>query len=217
MAYDAARNAVVLFGGQDAVTSNYRSDTWELTGSTWTSAAIRARGIPARTLITMAYDSRSKRVVVFGGTDSGFSDMGSERHRLVGPLPRNHDASGPLGAWHGLRRRAPAGRHVRQRRDRKDLDVPQPRGHLHDRRRLRHEHLRGRSVLHHDLHLRVPARPWRRHHGVRTTRTNATDPDTCTGTSSCDGSGACKKAQGQLCSANSECEQYATRGRDEKQ
>lgn len=41
--------------------------------------------------------------------------------------------------------------------------------------------------------------------GTCTKVLNASDPDTCTGTSSCDGAGACKKAQGQVCSAGSEC------------
>ena len=35
--------------------------------------------------------------------------------------------------------------------------------------------------------------------------TNAEDPDSCTGTSSCDTSGACKKKIGQACSAGTDC------------
>lgn len=41
--------------------------------------------------------------------------------------------------------------------------------------------------------------------GVCTPVLGADDPDTCTGTSTCDGSGVCKKKNGQPCSAGSEC------------
>ncbi len=65
MAYDSARDRVVLFGGQNAAGGPYR-DTWEWDGSTW---AIRtpATSPRARFGVAMAYDSQRARVVLFGG------------------------------------------------------------------------------------------------------------------------------------------------------
>jgi len=66
MAYDAARQRVVLFGGQVAGVNS--RETWEWDGATW---ALRSTSGPtARFAHTMVYDSAAQRVVVFGGQDN---------------------------------------------------------------------------------------------------------------------------------------------------
>jgi len=64
MAYDSARERVVVFGG---VGSNHLvlGDTWEWDGTTWT---MRASGPTPRYGHTMAYDAVTGLVVLFGGT-----------------------------------------------------------------------------------------------------------------------------------------------------
>ena len=71
MAFDASRGRVVVYGGANGnFTTNY-SDTWEWDGSNWAPAPL-ARGdglwnAGARSAHAMTYDSRSERVVLFGG------------------------------------------------------------------------------------------------------------------------------------------------------
>jgi len=60
MAYDAARQRVVLFGGLGY------SDTWEWDGGRWTLATPPVSP-PSRGGHAMVYDPRRKRVVLFGG------------------------------------------------------------------------------------------------------------------------------------------------------
>jgi YVTN family beta-propeller protein len=63
MAYDSARNRVVLFGGTVDY-SSYLADTWEYDGTAWTSGPA---GPPGRAFHAMAYDSARGRIVLFGG------------------------------------------------------------------------------------------------------------------------------------------------------
>ena len=65
MAYDSARQRVVLFGGW---TSRYiRNDTWEWDGRNWT--LIKPTNSPSiRYSHAMAYDSARRRTVLFGGS-----------------------------------------------------------------------------------------------------------------------------------------------------
>lgn len=69
LAYDAARQRVVLFGGTYADTEEFLifDDTWEWDGTTWT--AVSTSGPPARFDAKMAYDAARQRVVLFGGQD----------------------------------------------------------------------------------------------------------------------------------------------------
>jgi hypothetical protein len=60
MAYDAARQRVVLFGGQDL------GDTWEWDGVSWAQRN-PAASPTARENHAMAYDAARQRVVLFGG------------------------------------------------------------------------------------------------------------------------------------------------------
>ena len=64
MAYDSARQRVVLFGG-DLGYSGYFGETWEWDGANWTQ--VSSGGPSARSRHAMAYDSARQRVVLFGG------------------------------------------------------------------------------------------------------------------------------------------------------
>ena len=65
--YDAARQRVVLHGGQAGVFPNitYLSDTWEWDGVSWTQKA--TTGPSARVHQTIAFDRGRGRVVLYGG------------------------------------------------------------------------------------------------------------------------------------------------------
>ncbi len=69
MAYDVARQRVVLYGGMvydGAAGRYYGSDTWEYDGTSWTE--IITPTLPAgRCYHNLAYDSLRQRVVMFGG------------------------------------------------------------------------------------------------------------------------------------------------------
>lgn len=129
MAYDGARERLVLFGGTDGAV--VRDETWEWDGSSWglrTSVASPS----ARHGHRMVFDPAAARVVLFGGIDAGGglrSDLWQwdgvewlQRDTGSGPSPRlghamvydpvrrsvvlfgGQDASGPLGdtwEWDG--------------------------------------------------------------------------------------------------------------------
>ena len=64
MAYDVARDQVILFGGADY---GPLDDTWWWTGDTWRE--LHPRTSPeGRERMGMAYDSAHQQIVVFGGT-----------------------------------------------------------------------------------------------------------------------------------------------------
>jgi len=66
MAYDAARERVLLFGGVDEQTIH--DETWEWDGARW---HLRAQGVPhSRTGPAMVYDSARGVCVMFGGWNS---------------------------------------------------------------------------------------------------------------------------------------------------
>jgi hypothetical protein len=67
MAYDAALEKVILFGGCDA--KREFGDTWEWNGTAWRLAAAESADGPSpRTGARMAFDSGRERVVLFGGS-----------------------------------------------------------------------------------------------------------------------------------------------------
>ena len=66
MVYDAARQRIVLFGGDSA--GSRRGDTWTWDGSEWTALA-PATSPPPRAEHAMAYDAARDRIVLFGGAD----------------------------------------------------------------------------------------------------------------------------------------------------
>ena len=63
MAYDAARQRVVLFGGVDATSK--LGDTWVWDGTFWTQVA--ETGPSPRVSHALAYDHAREQVVLFGG------------------------------------------------------------------------------------------------------------------------------------------------------
>ncbi len=69
MAFDAANNLIVLFGGTASGSSTPLNDTWLWNGITWYQFH-PAHSPPARLWHSMAYDPVHKQVVLFGG-DSG--------------------------------------------------------------------------------------------------------------------------------------------------
>ena len=73
MAYEAARQRVVLFGGfgpatPGATTYSYLGDTWVWDGGAWTQVA--DTGPDPRLIHGMVYDDSRQRVVLFGGFGS---------------------------------------------------------------------------------------------------------------------------------------------------
>ncbi|HEX5062779.1 MAG TPA: DUF4215 domain-containing protein [Kofleriaceae bacterium] len=65
LAYDAARQRVVMFGGHSGTTTF--GDTWEWDGISWTQL-FPAHSPPGRYDAAAAYDPKRHRVVLFGGT-----------------------------------------------------------------------------------------------------------------------------------------------------
>ena len=68
MAYDAARERVMFFGGSGADSGFLFAlgDTWTWDGSDWTQMCFQC-GVPSRNSHAMAYDSTRSQVVMFGG------------------------------------------------------------------------------------------------------------------------------------------------------
>lgn len=65
MAYDSARQVVVMFGGCGAA----GGDTWEYDGVDWRGQKTAAAPSAPRRYTALAYDSNRKRSVLFGGRD----------------------------------------------------------------------------------------------------------------------------------------------------
>ena len=68
MAYDAARQRVVLYGGATATTQ--LGDVWEWDGEGWLERTPANDVVGARALTSMAYDATSRHVVLYGGLDA---------------------------------------------------------------------------------------------------------------------------------------------------
>jgi hypothetical protein len=68
MAYDLARDRVVLFGGRNSAGAQL-GDTWAWDGSAWTPAA--TTGPLARENLACAFDAARNEVVLFGGNNGG--------------------------------------------------------------------------------------------------------------------------------------------------
>jgi len=80
MAYDEERQQVVLFGGtaslaQDGSPSGLLNDTWIWDGSHWKNVTPEYSVMAARWLHGMAYDSKRKKVVLFGGQQSWLTKL----------------------------------------------------------------------------------------------------------------------------------------------
>jgi len=75
MAYDEARKQVVLFGGYGPYVNEYGEhyddslgDTWVWDGNNWTQKT-PAQSPSRRDVAGMAYDSKDKKIVLYGGSD----------------------------------------------------------------------------------------------------------------------------------------------------
>jgi hypothetical protein len=72
MAFDDAHNELVLFGGYNADAGAFLSDTWTWNGSNWSQES-PAHVPPFRDAAAMAYDSKSARLILYGGfTGTGY-------------------------------------------------------------------------------------------------------------------------------------------------
>ena len=71
MAFDAARQTVVMFGGE--ANGVFLADTWEWTPAGWTQR--NAQGPVARQGHAMAYDSVRQRTVLFGGVTQASQNL----------------------------------------------------------------------------------------------------------------------------------------------
>jgi galactose oxidase-like protein len=71
LAYDAARQRVVLFGGSNALGSIRFNDTWEWDGAEWTQIADTG---PPRRRHGMVFESSRECLVLFGG-EGGSVDL----------------------------------------------------------------------------------------------------------------------------------------------
>lgn len=65
LAYDENLKKVILFGGYDDATGNFRQDTWTWDGTTW--AEVKNTRPPHRSLTMMWYDPNVKKVLIYGG------------------------------------------------------------------------------------------------------------------------------------------------------
>jgi N-acetylneuraminic acid mutarotase len=82
MAFDAARNRVIVFGGRNAA-GTALNDTWEWDGSNWASVAAPP-GLTPRFGHAMAYDAVRQTVVLFGG-DNGSAKFNQTWERRSAP------------------------------------------------------------------------------------------------------------------------------------
>ncbi|MBI2388402.1 MAG: hypothetical protein HYV09_02185, partial [Deltaproteobacteria bacterium] len=207
-AFDAKRGRVLLFGGRALSTATFYGDTWEYDGSTWVRVA--TTGPAARTSAKLAWDDVREKLVLFGGgASSSFADTwewdGTSWTQTAssGPPARtshtlNYDttrrrivayggtgASDPLGdTWEYYTRGGVC-----------SLGADCATGFCVD------------GVCCEQLSCgtcqacNTVGSP-----GNCAPVISADDPDTCpAATSSCDATGACKKKQGQACTASTQC------------
>jgi hypothetical protein len=76
MAYEAARQRVVLFGGLGLISLPHFNDTWEWDGGAWTQVA--DMGPSGRQYSSMAYDDSRQRLVLFGGLGREIGGTGGD-------------------------------------------------------------------------------------------------------------------------------------------
>jgi hypothetical protein len=70
MAFDAAHNQIVLFGGCCDARDNFLNETWTWDGTNWTKQS-PTNSPSARYDAAMAYDAAHSQVVLFGGVNNG--------------------------------------------------------------------------------------------------------------------------------------------------
>jgi Galactose oxidase, central domain len=80
MAWDPATSQLILFGGE-TVTGDYNTalnDTWAWNGTTWTKLNPAGSLPPVRSEASLAYDSTTKQLVLFGGETALTASQHSE-------------------------------------------------------------------------------------------------------------------------------------------
>jgi N-acetylneuraminic acid mutarotase len=107
MVYDAQLDKVIIFGGTTAYETYAFNDTWtyDLNSNTWTQVATATQPV-GRGLAVMAYDTKTDRVVLFGGyrvdldapdnqtwTYDSFNETWAETAPATSPAPRFDAAS----------------------------------------------------------------------------------------------------------------------------
>jgi hypothetical protein len=106
MAYDSARDQVILFGGAWTDPNgfvNFLNDTWRWDGSSWTKVTPPVSPAP-RAFHAMAYDSKRGRIVLFGGfgaPNSIIDDPGCGVFIQVYPPPGSSGRFGDTWEWDG--------------------------------------------------------------------------------------------------------------------
>src|SRR5262249_49971951 len=98
MAWDAARQRVVLYGGMLGTAGPVASDLWEWDGASWTQRA-RAWGPRGRGGRSMAYDEARRRLVVFGGSAFGATAPLQDTWEWDGNAWSMASSSGPGRRW----------------------------------------------------------------------------------------------------------------------
>ncbi len=87
MAYDSGTGQLVLFGGINSTVPPYNlNDTWTWNGTTWTQQA-PATSPPARNTASMAYDSGTGQLVLFGGFNGSNAVNDTWVYLPVTPIP----------------------------------------------------------------------------------------------------------------------------------
>ena len=114
IAYDEARERVVLFGGREGG-ATLQGDTWEWDGTDWTQVA--DTGPDARSGHALAFDAARERVVLFGGEAAGSALRGDTWEWDGDGLDRGrrHRPGCPQRARARLRRGPRTGRALRRR------------------------------------------------------------------------------------------------------
>jgi hypothetical protein len=95
MTDDPGGSGVLLYGGVDEFNETFYVDTWTLSGGQWDLVNAGASPNP-RTATTMAFDSTSDQVILFGG--SGLNDTWSFAHGSWTVLHPSRSPPGRLGA-----------------------------------------------------------------------------------------------------------------------
>lgn len=73
--FDAARERVVLFGGDDDDGTGLFGDTWEWDGESWTDVTPADDSPSRRVSHALSYDAGRERVVLFGGSGPGLEKL----------------------------------------------------------------------------------------------------------------------------------------------
>lgn len=95
MTWDAARQRVVLFGGEGP--NGLLGDTWEWDGTTWL-VRTPANAPSARRMTAIAFDRVAERVVLFGGVDARGFPAGTWDYGTTAPASYLAYGSGCVGS-----------------------------------------------------------------------------------------------------------------------